>query len=212
MATQEQEQQDGLFFRTEIRILQFWRNLLGEREFRKYDNDDLVRWYLALETAGPLDIREKLIERRASRPMSVMLGIVGAAPHPPTALIEQWLETEETKVHSSTLWYTVAVFLILTFMLGLIFSSCSLDYTVNPLALNPQPTAPELPNAPIAVAPTTGNQAFTNPTPQPPAAPSFPTMGGAPPPPLHAPSTPTTPAPYTSTAGHGTINSSSPPP
>ncbi len=143
---------EAVDFRLEIRILQFWRGVLGEADFARYAQSDLVRWFIALDLAGPEEIREKLIERHGVRPMKELLGVVPVAPHPPVTLIETWLETHENKVHTAPVWLSLAGLLVACFTFGLLFSTCSINYNPNPLALNPQPVQPAL-NGPVFSGP-----------------------------------------------------------
>ncbi len=86
-------------FIEEIHIAQFWRKHLGEYEYVYFNPDDLRRWYIALETRGPQDIRELLIERTGRYPMGEITGIVAVAPHPSRRVIDLWLEFH-SKIHT----------------------------------------------------------------------------------------------------------------
>lgn len=189
-------------FRVEIRIMQFWRNLLGEAKFARFRQEDLLRWYLALELAGPVDIREQLMERRSNHILSHLHGVVDLAPHPPTWLVEDWLATHEQKVRTAPFWYGLSAFTIVCFIVGLTTSTCSTDYTINPLALNPQPVSPVLTNSNGAGMFSVGNLTQNNP-----AAPSMPNAASNPYPSVI--SVPTTPAPSAGSSQTGNSTGSS---
>ncbi len=104
----------GVDFIEEIRIAQFWRKHLGEYEYVYYNPDDLRRWYVALETRGPQDIRDYLIERTGRHPMGEVTGIVAAAPHPPRTIIDLWLESYN-KVYTRPYWIALVAFLVLSY-------------------------------------------------------------------------------------------------
>ena len=101
-------------FIEEIRIAQFWRKQLGEYEYVYYNPDDLRRWYIALETRGPQEIREYLIERTGRHPMGEVTGIVAVAPHPSRKIIDLWLESYN-KMHTRPYWVALVAFLILAY-------------------------------------------------------------------------------------------------
>ena len=102
-------------FIEEIRIAQFWRKQLGEYEYVYYNPDDLRRWYIALETRGPQDIRDYLIERTGRYPIGEVTGIVAVAPHPSRKIIDLWLESYN-KVHTRSYWLAFVVFLIVAYL------------------------------------------------------------------------------------------------
>ena len=104
----------GVDFIEEIRIAQFWRKQLGEYEYVSYNPEDLRRWYIALETRGPQDIRDYLIERTGRYPMGQVTGIVAAAPHPPLNIIELWLDSYN-KVRTGSYWLAGAAFLVFVY-------------------------------------------------------------------------------------------------
>ncbi len=105
----------GLDFIEDIRIAQFWRKHLGEVEYvTLYNPDDLRRWYVALETRGPQEIRDYLIERTGRHPMGEVTGIVARAPHPPRKIIDLWLDSHD-KVDARPYWLAFAGFLVLAY-------------------------------------------------------------------------------------------------
>ena len=75
----------GVDFREEIRIGLFWREMLGDELYLSFNADDMVRWYLALELAGQIDIRARLEERASNRPLKLFQGL-SRAPHPPVCI------------------------------------------------------------------------------------------------------------------------------
>ena len=104
----------GVDFIEEIRIAQFWRKQLGEYEYVYYNPDDLRRWYVAMETRGPQEIRDYLIERTGRHPMGEVTGIVSVAPHPPRHIIDLWLESYN-KVHTRPYWIALVAFLVVVY-------------------------------------------------------------------------------------------------
>lgn len=198
------EASDPLFFRKEIKILQFWRGLLGEDQFQRYENDDLVRWYLALRLQGRDDVRARLVERHGSRPMPVVHGVVDRAPHPPLTVVEKWLESEETQVHASPVLLGILAFVILTFVMGWQLSTCSLSTNPNLLATNPAPPALQAPQAPqVQVPVSAGGMSLTSPTPSQPGPPNPPSalvpLPGA----VTPPAPPATLPPLANSTGRG---------
>ncbi len=101
-------------FIEEIHIAQYWRKQLGEYEYVYYNPDDLRRWYIALETRGPQEIRDFLIERTGRYPSGEITGIVALAPHPPRKIIDLWLESYN-KVHTQPYWIAFGAFVVLSY-------------------------------------------------------------------------------------------------
>ena len=104
----------GVDFIEEIRIAQFWRKHIGEYEYVAHNPDDLRRWYIALETRGPVEIRDYLIERTGRHPMGQVTGIVATAPHPPRAIIDVWLDSYN-KTRTRPYWLAGLAFLVLVY-------------------------------------------------------------------------------------------------
>ncbi len=102
-------------FIEEIRIAQFWRKHLGEIEYVYYNPDDLRRWYIALETRGPVEIRNLLIERTSRYPMGQVTGIVAKAPHPPRDIIDLWLDSYN-KVRTRSYWVAGLAFIVFAYV------------------------------------------------------------------------------------------------
>jgi hypothetical protein len=130
-----------------MRIALFWRALIGDMEYIRYDPEDMLRWYLALELRGPEEIRELVTERYSSRPMPAVQGIVTKAPHPPTQLVREWLFYHEQKVRVGAYWFAPLGFCILC---GLVFPylyGCQNLQPVNPLFMNPPNIGPQLPTS-----------------------------------------------------------------
>jgi hypothetical protein len=153
-------QDDNVDVRYEIKVALFWRNLVGDIEYVRYDPKDLFRWYEALELAGPDDIRELYHRRQtSSRPMAYMQGLVSRAPHPPASLVRAWLEQYETKIHTAPYWYGLAIFTTLAFMTGVYLNGFQSLKPWNSLLMHPpqmqsvvmqSPTAaPIAPNVPV---------------------------------------------------------------
>jgi hypothetical protein len=131
-------------FIEEIRIAQYWRKQLGEYEYVYYNPQDLHRWYVALETRGPDDIRLYLAERESRYPMQVVTGIVSAAPHPPRPIVDLWLQSHET-TSTRSIWAAGAAFLLLAVLVAPNIQGCQNLQQFNPLG----PTPPRM-TGPIA--------------------------------------------------------------
>jgi hypothetical protein len=163
----------------EIRVARFWREIIGQYEYGNYDPDDLYRWYKALETRGPADIRATINERATKYPVPRLLGLVSQPPHPPMELVVLWLETHELKTRTGSLWLGLGGFVTLSFLLGMGMQGCQNLHDINKLAMNPAQTSPALPQPLVGPpAPATA----TMPSVQAPAMPSQgpATLDGAP--------------------------------
>jgi hypothetical protein len=112
-----------LDFIEEIRIAQFWRKQLGELEYVQRDPEDLRRWYVALETRGPDEIRDYLIERTGRYPAGQVVGIVSKAPHPPREIIDLWLASHD-KTHTMPYWVGLAAFVVACMLIGPNMAGC----------------------------------------------------------------------------------------
>ncbi len=127
----------GLDFIEDIRIAQFWRKQLGEIEYvTLYNPDDLKRWYVALETRGPQEIRDYLIERTGRHPMGEVTGIVALAPHPPRKIIDLWLDSYN-KADTRPYWIAFAGFIILAYYTMTNLAGVQNLHSRTPLQLNP---------------------------------------------------------------------------
>ena len=104
--------------RQEVGISLFWRELIGDYDYGRFNPEDMLRWYDALELRGPDEIRELIDERYSGRPMSAVHGIVAAAPHPPLWLVREWVEHYETKVSTSGYWLGAICFVLLAFAIA----------------------------------------------------------------------------------------------
>jgi hypothetical protein len=158
-------QDDNIDVRHEIKVALFWRKVIGDAEYLRYEPKDLFRWYEALELAGPDDIRDLYHRRRtSSRLMPYMQGLVDRAPHPPADLVRAWLEQYETKVYTAPYWYGLAVFTTLSFMAGIYLNGLQSLQPLSPLLMKPPqiqsvvmptPTAgPVSPNLQVPINPT----------------------------------------------------------
>jgi hypothetical protein len=141
-------------FHEEIRVARFWRDVIGEYDYVNYDPEDLYRWYHALETRGPSEIRAYLRERAGKHPMPCLLGLVSKPPHPPMEVVMLWLESHEHKIHSAPIWLGIGGFVTVCFLLGLGFEGCENLRDPNILILNPGRTATPLMAPPQAAAPS----------------------------------------------------------
>ena len=102
--------------REEVGISLFWRDLIGDYEYGRFNPDDMLRWYDALQLRGPEEIRDLVNERYTGRPVSAVQGIVSGAPHPPIWLIREWLGQYENTVSLRPYWLAAAGFVLLCFM------------------------------------------------------------------------------------------------
>ena len=99
--------------REEVGISLFWREMIGDYEYGRFNPADMLRWYDALKLRGPDEIRTLVDERYTSRPVSTVQGIVAGAPHPPTWLVREWLAHFEDKVTTGGYWMAAAGFILL---------------------------------------------------------------------------------------------------
>jgi hypothetical protein len=152
-------------FIEEIHIAQYWRKQLGEYEYVYYNPDDLRRWYIALETRGPDEIRSYLKERAGRYPPTGVTGVVSRAPHPPLSVVELWLASHET-VHTRQYWLAAALFGLTIFYFIPNLQSCMNLKSVDRLATHP----PQM-HAPLQAG---------SPGPPPSAASTLPNPGPAP--------------------------------
>jgi hypothetical protein len=147
-----------LDFREEIRIAQYWRKQLGDMEYVKRDPEDLRRWYDALETRGPDEIRAYLIERNGRHPLAEVTGIVTKAPHPPLEIINVWLDSHR-KAHTGSYWAGAIAFLLLCLLIGPNVSGCQGLHKINLIPNGAPPQAGLAPGQfqgappPLATAP-----------------------------------------------------------
>jgi hypothetical protein len=128
--------------REEIRIALFWRALIGDYEYIKFNPDDLLRWYDALALRGPEEIRTVLDERYATRPVPAVLGIVSKAPHPPVWLVREWLMHHEQKVRTGGYWMATGTFIFASFLFFPMMYGCTQLKPVSPYAMNPPESGP----------------------------------------------------------------------
>ncbi len=149
----------------EIKVAQFWRGVIGVYEYVNYDPADLLRWYQALETRGPDEIRAYLNERAAKHPMKRLLGLVAKPPHPPMEVVMLWLEERERHSSSASVWMGVGGFVTLCFLLGVGFVGCQNLKNQNTLALKPGQTSPPLMQPQTGQAPQSA-ATFPNAAPQ----------------------------------------------
>ena len=148
-------------FVEEIRIAAYWRKQLGEYEYVGYNADDLRRWYIAMESRGPEEISDYLIERSGRFPKQVVTGIVATAPHPPLSIVEMWVASHR-KVRTQPYWLALATFFIASVLVGENLLGCA-----NLRDLNRLDTSPPQINTPIQAGPagTAPSAASTLPNP-----------------------------------------------
>jgi hypothetical protein len=142
-----------LDFIEEIRIAQYWRKQLGEIAYVQRDPDDLHRWYVALETRGPEDIRGYLNERAGRYPSGQVTGIVSKAPHPPREIIDLWLASHD-KTSTTPYWAGLGAFLIACLLIGPNVSGCQHLHSIAQFATT-APPATVIQPASITGAPQT---------------------------------------------------------
>ena len=123
-------------FQVEIRIAQFWRRQLGEYEYVNHNPDDLQRWYIALETRGPEEIRQYLIERTGRHPMPCITGIVARAPHPSREIVDLWLASH-VKTRTAGYWLAAPVFIAFVYLFATNLEGFQNLKSKNKLAANP---------------------------------------------------------------------------
>jgi hypothetical protein len=112
-------------FKEELRVAAFWRARLGEQEFWSFAEDDLYRWYKAMQLRGEEEVREHLAERSDRYSPGPVTGLVSKAPHPPRRIVELWLEAQENRFDFRPLGIAVAVLLILSWFLAPMLSQCA---------------------------------------------------------------------------------------
>lgn len=133
----------GVDLRMEIRIAQFWRELITDEAYLRFDPIDMVRWYQALELRGPEEIRDYLTERPPGPGVKTMTGLVAKAPHPPIWLVEAWLSSYEEQVSVPGVKRILFGMIVMGFMLGSWISGWPYLWTVGPQypGAGPQTTA-----------------------------------------------------------------------
>ena len=124
--------------RKEIKIAIFWRKLIGDFEYVKFNPDDVLRWHIALEMRGAEEIRNLMVERyTAQARRAPVLGLVGEGPHPPSWMVREWLSTKQPKF---PMWRGLGLLIGFIVLTGLLFPTlhgCQNLQPMNPLVLNP---------------------------------------------------------------------------
>jgi hypothetical protein len=153
-------------FHEEIRIAQFWRRHIGEYEYVNHNPEDLQRWYIALETRGPEEIRAFLAERTGRHPMGQITGIVARPPHPSREIVDLWLASH-VKTRTAGYWVAVPVYIVFVYYVATSLSGYHHLSPMTALQTNPPPIAAL--GSPITApgAPTAGST-----LPSPPMAPA----------------------------------------
>jgi hypothetical protein len=145
---------DRTSIKKEIRIAVFWRDLIGDYEYIKFDPDDMLRWYLAMEVRGPVEVAALMAERfAAAARRSPVVGLVGQAPHPPAWLVREWLGTQRPKFpQGRAVTLGMALLLFVSIALPTLHSCVNLKNN-NPLAYQPPNPHPAIvaPGAPSAI-------------------------------------------------------------
>jgi hypothetical protein len=134
----------GRDVRSEIKIALFWRKLIGDYEYIKFNPEDMLRWYDALELRGPDEIRQLVTERYGTRPVPAVLGIVMQAPHPPCWLVREWLQHYEQKVRTGGAWIAAGTFVLSSFLAFPLLYGCTALRPVSPFVMNPPSSQPQV--------------------------------------------------------------------
>ncbi len=137
--------------REEVGISLFWRELIGDYEYGRFNPEDMLRWYDALKLRGPEEIRDLINERYTGRPGLVVRGIVAGAPHPPIWLIREWLAKYENKVSTGAYWmaafgFVLFIGMFVPFLSGMTRLTPLSTYVMHPPFGGPQvyqPAAPQ---------------------------------------------------------------------
>jgi len=137
MAASDREK-DRTELRKEIRIAIFWRQLIGDYEYVKFNPDDMLRWYLAMDLRGADEIRSLMTERYENDARRTrVLGVVGESPHPPTWLVREWLKMQESKFPKWRIFSLSVGFVIVMGMLAPTIHGCQDLKPMNQLVYNP---------------------------------------------------------------------------
>jgi len=124
--------------RKEIKIAIYWRQLIGDFEYVKFNPDDMLRWYLAMDLRGADEIRDLVKERYENEARrATVLGVVGQAPHPPVWLVREWLNTRQPKFPIWRIFSVSASLVVVVGILAPTVNGCQGLKTMNPLAYNP---------------------------------------------------------------------------
>ncbi len=164
--------------REEVGISLFWRELIGDYEYGRFNPEDMIRWYDALQLRGPDEIRDLINERYTGRPGTVVRGVVAGAPHPPIWLVREWLALYENKVRTGGYWMAAAAFVVfcglfVPFIAGTTRLTPLSTYVMHPPFGGPQTFQPNGPaSGPVLSATNTVPPAVSVP------GPTGPTSGG----------------------------------
>jgi hypothetical protein len=131
-------EKDRTELRKEIKIAIFWRKLIGDLEYVKFNPDDVLRWHIALEMRGPDEIRDLVGERyRTQARRAPMLGLVGEAPHPPVWMVREWLATKQPVFPKWRGMGLLLCFIVLSGLLLPTIHGCETLTPINPLIVKP---------------------------------------------------------------------------
>jgi hypothetical protein len=128
--------------REEMRVAVYWRKLIGDPAYVKFDPEDMYRWYEALELRGTDEIRTVIRERYVTTQSGVMQGVVSRSPHPPLWLVNEWLEHEQNKTHTIGYWLMGGCFLVISGMCVTGLQGCVNLQPLNPLIMHPPSGTP----------------------------------------------------------------------
>jgi hypothetical protein len=186
----QRETDDRMSIRHEINVALFWRRVIGDDEYIKFDPADMLRWHDAMDLRDPFEIKELMDERFITvGKRTPIVGIVDTSPHPPAWLVRAWQEEQVPKFRKSVLVNGYTAWLICSLITGSFVYGCQHLQPYNLLVWHAPFTQPPL-TAQSPMAPLFGQapaqqppQTFSVPV-QPPRAARSTTAsggGGAPP-------------------------------
>jgi hypothetical protein len=152
---------DRTELRKEIKIAIFWRKLIGDLEYVKFDPDNVLRWHLAMDMRGDEDIRALMLERyQTVARRAPVLGIVGESPHPPAWIVREWLKTREPKfpkwrIFSLSFGFVVVMALLLPVMSGTQYIKPMNTMVLNPPIVQPNVMLPQGSQFSVGYSPAT---------------------------------------------------------
>ncbi len=136
---------DRTELRKEIKIAIFWRKLIGDLEYVKFDPDDILRWHLAMDMRGDEDIRSLMLERYPTvARRAPVLGVVGEAPHPPAWIVREWIKTREPKFPTWRIFSLSCGFVVVMGLLLPVISGTQYLKPTNQMVLNPPIVQPNV--------------------------------------------------------------------
>jgi hypothetical protein len=136
---------DRTELRKEIRIAIFWRKLIGDLEYVKFNPDDVLRWHLAMDMRGDEDMRALMFERyNTVARRAPVLGIVGESPHPPAWIVREWLKSREPKFPTWRIFSLSCGFVLVMGLLMSIVGKSGYLKPMNTMVMNPPIVQPNV--------------------------------------------------------------------